>query len=258
MTHLSVIIPAYNEEKRLLSTLRSVHDFLSSEDPPFEIIVVDDGSSDGTCDVVRNFANDHCSIRLISHSPNRGKGYSVRKGIEAGLGDFLLINDADGASPIEEVRRLEKAISDGADIAIGSRAIQDHETAVTAHPHRKFMGNTFNKVVQTLLLPGIHDTQCGFKLFRKEQGQNLFSKAKLNRYAFDVEILYLARLSNYKVSEIPINWQNVHGSKVNIVLDPLRMLNEIFQILFIKWSGGYGAFPPPSLMQAAKKDEVDA
>jgi dolichyl-phosphate beta-glucosyltransferase len=258
MTHLSVIIPAYNEEKRLLSTLGSVHDFLSAEESLFEIIIVDDGSSDGTCDVVKNFAVDHCGIRLISHSPNRGKGYSVRKGIEAGQGDLLLINDADGSSPIEEIKRLEKALEDGADIAIGSRAIPDQDTKVKAYPYRKIMGNTFNTIVQTLLLPGIRDTQCGFKLFKKEQGKELFAKAKLDRYAFDVEILYLARLYNYRIAEIPINWQNVRGSKINIVLDPLRMLTEIFQILLTKWAGGYGAPSPASLKPASKKDEVDA
>lgn len=240
MPQLSVIIPAYNEEKRLPTTLESVHKFLSDAERDFEIIVVDDGSSDSTCEVVKAFSVDHCGIRLITHSPNQGKGYSVREGMLKAEGELLLIDDADGASPIEELVRLENAISEGADIAIGSRAKPGNETVVRALSHRKHMGNTFNLVVQSLLLKGIYDTQCGFKLFKREAAMDLFSIAKLNRYAFDVEILYLARQKGYVIEEVPINWTNVEGSKINLVTDPLSMLFEIGKILLGKTFGRYG------------------
>ncbi len=240
MPQLSVIIPAYNEEKRLPTTLESVHKFLTDSERSFEIIVVDDGSSDGTKDVVNAFAGEHCGIRLITHRPNQGKGYSVRAGMLKAEGDLLLLDDADGASPIEELIRLEEAIQGGADVAIGSRAKPGNETVVRALSHRKHMGNTFNLVVQKLVLSGIYDTQCGFKLFKRDVAGQLFSLATLNRYAFDVEILFLARLKGYKIAEVPINWTNVEGSKINLVTDPMSMLWEIGKILLNKACGRYG------------------
>ena len=240
MPHLSVIIPAYNEEKRLPSTLASVHNHLSESNESFEIIVVDDGSADATKEVVNSFAGDHCGVRLIAHSPNQGKGFSVREGMLKAQGDLLLLDDADGASPIEEVTRLMSAIDAGADIAIGSRNKPGDETVVNALTHRKHIGNTFNFIVQSLLLKGIHDTQCGFKLFKRSVAMDLFSIARLNRYAFDVEILYLARLKGYEIAEVPINWTNIEGSKINLVTDPLNMLFEIGKIRCGILCGRYG------------------
>lgn len=245
MPHLSVIIPAYNEEKRLPSTLESVHNFLSESEQSFEIIVVDDGSTDGTKEVVNVFAGTHCGVRLITHSPNQGKGYSVREGMLKAEGDFLLLDDADGASPIAEVVRLENAIKNGADIAIGSRAIAGDETVVKALSHRKHIGNTFNIIVQSSLLPGIEDTQCGFKLFKGDVARELFLIARLNRYAFDVEILYLAKMKGYEIAEVPINWTNIEGSKINLVTDPMSMLLEIGKIYCGKVLGRYGKLSDP-------------
>ncbi len=240
MPQLSVIIPAYNEEKRLPTTLESVHNFLSEREDSFEIIIVDDGSSDGTKEVVKVFAENHCGVRLISHSPNQGKGFSVREGMLKAEGQLLLLDDADGASPIAEIVRLEKAIANGADVAIGSRAKQGDETVVNALSHRKHIGNTFNMIVQSLLLRGIEDTQCGFKLFKHDVAMDLFGVAQLNRYAFDVEILYLARLKGYDIAEVPINWTNVEGSKINLVTDPMSMLFEIGKIFLGRMCGRYG------------------
>lgn len=245
MPHLSVIIPAYNEEKRLPSTLESVHNFLSASEQTFEIIVVDDGSSDGTKEVVKAFAEGHCGVRLLSHSPNQGKGFSVREGMLKADGDLLLLDDADGASPISELVRLKNAIENGADIAIGSRAKPGDETVVNALSHRKHIGNTFNVIVQSLLLKGIQDTQCGFKLFKRDAAKDLFSIGKLNRYAFDVEILYLARLKGYEIAEVPINWTSIEGSKINLVTDPMNMLFEIGKIYSAKKCGRYGKLSGP-------------
>lgn len=239
MPQLSVIIPAYNEEMRLPATLSSVHEFLSQRKEPFEIIIVDDGSRDGTASIVRKFQAQHQGVNLISYKPNQGKGHAVRTGMLAAGGDLLLLNDADGASPISELPRLEEAIAKGASVAIGSRAKPGADTRVNALAHRKHIGNTFNFIVQSLVVPGIYDTQCGFKLFKREAGRELFAVSRLTGYAFDVELLYLARLKGLEIAEIPINWTNITGSKVNLLSDPLKMLIDILKIVVRRHSGEY-------------------
>jgi dolichyl-phosphate beta-glucosyltransferase len=239
MVELSVVIPAYNEEKRLPSTLESVHTYLSERGGTFEIIIVDDGSKDGTTAVVEEFAKHHDDIRLISYSANQGKGHAVRTGILKAHGEKILFNDADGSSPIEELEKLEAALAAGALIAIGSRAKPDPTRKVDALAHRKFIGNSFNTIVKTLVLDGIYDTQCGFKLFTKECAQDIFSVAVENGFAFDVEILFIAKSRGYKTTEIAINWSNVEGSKVNVVLDSMKMLAEVLRISLRSRSGLY-------------------
>jgi dolichyl-phosphate beta-glucosyltransferase len=239
MTELSVIIPAFNEEARLPRTLESVYNYLSNRGGTFEIIVVDDGSADHTADAVDSFAASRPSVRLISYAPNRGKGYAVRTGMLAAAGDRVLFNDADGASPIEEIVKLEKSIAAGFDVAFGSRAKPDDSRHVEALTYRKYIGNTFNLLVQSLVLPGFHDTQCGFKMFRRTVAQDLFSVTTMNGYAFDVEILYVARLRKYKIEEIPINWTNIDGSKVNVLTDSPKMLIELLKIAGSAYMGKY-------------------
>jgi dolichyl-phosphate beta-glucosyltransferase len=230
MPYLSVIIPAFNEERRLPPTLESIHRYLTQREVTFEIVVVDDGSDDHTVETVQEFGKHHDGVRLISYAPNQGKGYAVRTGMLAATGDFVLLDDADGSSPIEELERLEAAVREGADIAIGSRNMLEAGTKIQALPYRKYIGNTFNSIVQSLLLPGIRDTQCGFKLFKHEIGQDLFSVNTQNGYAFDVEILFVARIRGYKTTEIAINWHNVEGSKVNVFKDSVLMLIEVLRI----------------------------
>lgn len=234
MLDISIVIPSYNEEQRLPSTLDSVYQHLKVSGKSFEIIIVDDGSIDRTAEVVRNYAAGTSEVRLLSHAPNRGKGYAVRAGMLSAQGETILINDADGSSPIAELTKLEEAINKGADIAIGSRAKPSTTTVVHGLPHRKFMGNTFNLIVQSLLLPGIYDTQCGFKLYRRKVARDVFSVTRLDGYGFDVESLYVARVHGYKVDEIPINWNHVDGSKVNVLFDSPRMLAEVLGIVFSK------------------------
>ncbi len=239
MPEISVIIPAYNEESRLPATLASVHEFLSGYGKSFEILIVDDGSYDHTVEVVNEFAAGHPGVRLLSYQPNCGKGHAIRTGILSGRGDLLLINDADGSSPISELARLEHGIASGADIAIGSRAKRDETRTVSALAYRKFIGNTFNLIVQSLLLPGIYDTQCGFKLFKRDVAQDIFSVSRIDGYGFDVEILFIARRRGYTISEIGINWNNVEGSKVNVFTDSLAMFMEVLRITVSAWMGRY-------------------
>lgn len=239
MIELSVIIPAYNEERRLPRTLESVYQFLSKRGRSFEILVVDDGSHDGTTDLVVEYAREHPEVRIKSYQPNRGKGFAVRVGMLSARGETMLIDDADGSSPIEEVERLEKALEEGADIAIGSRAKPDQTRKVEALLYRKFMGNTFNAIVQGLLLPGIYDTQCGFKLFKRQAARDIFSVNRIDGFGFDVEVLYIAKMRTYKVVEMAINWTNVEGSKVNVLIDSPKMLLEVLNVTTAALCGLY-------------------
>ncbi|HEY9680703.1 MAG TPA: dolichyl-phosphate beta-glucosyltransferase [Oculatellaceae cyanobacterium] len=241
MSEISVVIPAYNEQKRLPSTLQSVHGYLTSKNYDFEIIIVNDGSSDGTVDTVQEFAKHHEGVRLISYTQNQGKGYAVRQGMLAANGDKVLFNDADGSSPIYELEKLSASLQKGFGVAIGSRAKQDASRTVNALAYRKFMGNFFNFIVQSLLLKGIQDSQCGFKMFTHEATQSIFSVAKENGFAFDVEILHVARMRGYKIDEVPINWTNVDGSKVNLVLDSSKMFMDVVKIKLRSLFGAYRA-----------------
>lgn len=254
MPHLSVVIPAYNEERRLPSTLASVHEYLSKQGYQFEIIIVDDGSLDNTVSAVETFAQHHEGVRLLSYSPNQGKGHAVRVGALAANGDLILIDDADGSSPIGELSRLTDAIVNGADIAIGSRAKPDPNRVVNALPYRKYIGNTFNLIVQSLLLPGIYDTQCGFKLLKQAVARDVFSVQNLNGFGFDVELLFIARMRGYKVSEIAIDWTNVAGSKVNVLLDSPKMLLEVLWIWISTLFGRYKKLSIDSSSSAAQLD----
>jgi len=239
MPYLSVIIPAFNEERRLPPTLQSIHEYLMQRGVSFEILIIDDGSTDHTIETVQEFGKHHDGVRLISYAPNQGKGYAVRTGMLAATGDYLLLDDADGSSLIEELERLEEAVRSGANIAIGSRNMPEVGTKIDALQYRKYIGNTFNTIVQSLLLPGIRDTQCGFKLYKHEAAQDVFSVSSQNGYAFDVEVLFIARIRGYKITEVAINWHNVEGSKVNVVVDSAKMFLEVVRIAFGAFFGRY-------------------
>lgn len=242
MPEISVVIPAYNEELRLPATLSSVHSYMSEladKERSFEILVVDDGSSDATVKAVEDFAGTHANVRVVSYKPNRGKGYAVRTGMLAAEGDLIIFNDADGSSPIEEIEKLIASIEKGSDIAIGSRAKPDESRFVDALAYRKYLGNSFNLIVRSLVLPGIYDTQCGFKMFKKAVARDIFSVATMDGFAFDVEILYIARLRKYTIDEVPINWANVEGSKVNVFTDSPRMFLQVLKVAMGAWTGRY-------------------
>lgn len=239
MAKVSIIIPAFNEEFRLPKTLDSVYNYMESRGSDFEVLIVDDGSLDGTASFVEEYSEKQPKVKLVRYPVNRGKGYAVRVGMLEADGDYLIYNDADGSSPIEEIEKLVKSIESGVDIAFGSRAKPDESRVVDALAYRKYMGNTFNLIVQTLVLPGIHDTQCGFKMFRSDCAREIFSVAKEDGFAFDVEILFIARLKKYKLEEVPINWSNVDGSKVNVFFDSPKMFLQVLNVAVGKWTGRY-------------------
>jgi len=223
----SVVIPAYNEAARLPAYLKEVVGYFDGRDQPYEVVVVDDGSRDATADRVRELARLHPSVRLHTLPENRGKGCAVREGMMAASGVLRLMADADGATPIVEVKRLEAAIQAGADLAVGSRALPDPSVVVRARTHRKLSGEVFSRLVRLLGVAGVVDTQCGFKLFRGPVAQALFSALRTDGFGFDVELVLLAQRRGYRIAEVPINWADQPGSKVGVLKDGPRMLAQI-------------------------------
>ncbi|MEY4667950.1 MAG: hypothetical protein RL518_649 [Pseudomonadota bacterium] len=226
---LSVVVPAFNEERRLPPTLIDIIDFFDRKGISYEVIVIDDGSTDGTAEVVRKFERVRSQVRLIQLPRNYGKGHAVRLGVLNCRGVRILFADADGATPIQEFERLEAAITGGADIAIGSRALASADTKVATSLHRRLLGRVFNKCVNLILLPSIADTQCGFKMFTRKAAIFLFRRQRADRFSFDVELLYMAHKANLTIKEVPINWTNVPGSKVSLVRDSLSMFRDVFR-----------------------------
>lgn len=237
---LSVVIPAFNEEKRLPATLQQISGWVRQFSPDYEIIVVDDGSVDGTADVVMSLCKIDPGIRLIRYEKNRGKGFAVRTGVFAAKGDFILFSDADLSTPIRELEKLFPALVNGADVAIGSRAVKESVITKWQPPYRVLMGKTFNKIVQILATPGIHDTQCGFKLFSRDAAMELFRDCKIEGFGFDVEVLFLARKRGMEIREIGVEWINSPESKVHPLVDSIRMLKELLMIRQYALRGNYG------------------
>lgn len=226
---VSVVVPAYNEDRRLPPTLIDMIDFFDQQPLSYEIIVVDDGSSDSTSEVVRKFERVRQQVKLIQLPKNYGKGHAVRVGVLNSRGNAILFADADGATPIQEFSKLHSALTSGTDIVIGSRALGSSDTKVSTSVHRKFLGRIFNRCVNTVLLPAISDTQCGFKIFSRKAALFLFKRQRADRFSFDVEILFMAMKAGISIREIAINWTNIPGSKVNLIVDSLRMLQDIFR-----------------------------
>lgn len=229
---ISVVVPAYNEEHRLPSTLDSVIGYLRTRHRPFQILVVDDGSVDQTAAQVAKRSRECPELQLLTLPRNLGKGAAVREGMLRATGARVLFSDADGSTPISELPRLEAALEGGAEIAIGSRALLSAETTVAAVWYRTLLGRIFNLCVNSLLLPHYADTQCGFKLFTQSAAQTIFSRQRANRFSFDLEVLFLAERLGFKVKEVPVNWHNVPGSKVNLALDGVRMLCDLVRFRF--------------------------
>jgi dolichyl-phosphate beta-glucosyltransferase len=235
-----VVVPAYNEEIRLKSTLPHLWRALNRRFATFEVIVVDDGSNDGTAQVVSRFSDDHPNVRLISYRQNRGKGFAVKTGVLAASGQYVLFSDADLSTPVREVRKLLKALQGGYDIAIGSRACGATKILKRQPLYRICMGKTYNKFVQLLTVSGISDTQCGFKCFKRAAAREIFGSCRIDGFSFDVEALFVARQKGLRVKEIGVLWRNSPLSTVHPVLHSLQMLRDLFVIRFYSFLGYYG------------------
>ncbi len=239
--HLSVIIPAYNEEKRLPSTLKEIDSYLKNQDYDYEILVVNDGSTDGTAELVREMKIK--GLRLIDNKENKGKGGVVRQGMMEAEGNYRLFTDADNSTSIDHIEKMWPLFSQGKEIVIGSRDSKDAKGARQAEPQsflRRLLGNLGNLLIQLVAVPGIWDTQCGFKAFTSGAVLNLFPKQKIDRWGFDIEILFLARIKGYKnkIGIIPVYWINDPDSKVGLK-GYLQVFKELFQIRIYHLKGEY-------------------
>ena len=233
---LSVVIPAYNEALRLPATLARVREHLDTRGVAHEILVVDDGSSDATAEIARA-AGD--AVRVLRHEPNRGKGYAVRRGMLAAKGERRLMTDADLSTPIEELARLEAEVDRGFEVAIGSRAVAGARIEVHQPAYREAMGRLFNVLVQALLLPGLSDTQCGFKLFTAAAAETAFGACRLDGFCFDVEALYVARRHGLRVAEVPVVWRNDAATRVGLGRGGAAFA-DLLRIRVLALRGAYG------------------
>ena len=228
---LSIIVPAYNEELRIPPTLERLSAFLAAQPLRYEIVVVDDGSSDKTCDVVLKHAETMPNLRLVRQLPNRGKGAAVRRGMLEARGQIRVMCDADGSMPPEQLPRLlAPIIACKAEISIGSRYAEGAKTDKKQPAYRVMWSRLCNKVIQRSLVPGVRDTQCGFKAFTAQAARDLFSVARIDGWAFDLEILALAKRRDYQVAEVGVEWADDGRSRVNPLKDMMKVVREMLVI----------------------------
>jgi dolichyl-phosphate beta-glucosyltransferase len=237
---ISIVIPAYNEAPRLGPTLDRVLDFVRTQGWDAEVIVVDDGSRDGTADIVRGYAKNNEIVRLLQNPGNRGKGYSVRNGVMNANGRIILFTDADLSSPIEEAPKLLEVIESGADVAIGSRWMRSELQTRRQSVARQVLGRVFNLLLRVVLRLDFKDTQCGFKAFRRNAARALFPLQKIERWGFDPEILFLADRAGFRVVEVPVRWGHDSGTRISPIADGSRMVGEMLRIRWYSMAGKYG------------------
>lgn len=240
---LSIVIPAFNEAGRILQTLERILDFIRLERIDVEVLVVNDGSTDGTGDLVRkripSFA-PIATLRVLDNPGNRGKGYSVRHGVLESKGKQVLFSDSDLASPIEEYHKLAAPLNRGeASIAFGSRALKESQIKVHESWLREWSGRTFNLLVRVVSRLPFKDTQCGFKLFTREAADAVFPLQTINGFGFDVEILYIARKLGFRMVEVPVVWSHAAGSRINVLTDGARMFWDVLSVRYQDLNGRY-------------------
>lgn len=236
VTSLSIVIPAYNEARRLPASLERILAYYADRDELLEIVVSDDGSTDGTPDVVREFAAGHPQVRLLEHGRNRGKGAAVRDGMFAARGDVILFSDADLATPIEEMEKFWPHLEAGAHVVIASRALPGAEVVKYQPWYRKASGPILRFFLHFFGIAGIRDTQCGFKAFRREVVEPIFSRQTIEDFGFDLEILYLAHRLGYRIVEVPVRWIDNEDTRVRFFRDSLRILRDMILIRFKRYS----------------------
>ena len=248
--YLSVIIPAYNEAARIRGSLARLVEYLVGAGRPAEVLVVDDGSTDRTAAVVEELAAAVPAggppVRVLRNGRNRGKGYSIKHGVLSAAGDHLLVSDADFSTPIEELPRLLRPVeSEGYGIALGSRGLAESRVERHQPLWRETMGRCFNALVRAFTGLPFRDTQCGFKVMRRDAVLPLFRAARIERFAYDVEILYLAGRAGVRAIEVPVIWRDAPGSKVRAMADSIVMLKDILKIVLRDRRGGYGTIGRP-------------
>ena len=236
----SLVLPAYNESGRIEACIRGIAEWVreSPGGTTWEIVLVDDGSTDDTADRARAFAAEQkLPLSVLTYGENRGKGAAIKTGVLASTGDPVLVSDVDLSTPLSEFEKLAGQLSSHP-IAIGSRALQEDLVRKPQAFYRVLLGRTGNQLIQLLAIPGIHDTQCGFKLFRGDVARDLFRQAQIERFAWDVEILYLARKRGLAIAEVPVLWFNSPESKVRVVRDAVQTLWDVLRIRWIHRGAG--------------------
>ena len=233
---LSLIIPAYNEEKRIGDTLESVYQYLSKQQYPWEIIVVDDGAQDRTVEIAKQAKAE---IQVISYNSNRGKGFAVKTGMQAAKGEIRLFFDADASTPIDEIEKLWPLFDDGADIVIGSRVLPDSNVEVHQARPREVMGKTYNLMLRCMALTSFPDTQCGFKAFTAKSTNIIFPKQTIERFGFDCELLHIAKIHDLRIEQVPVRWINSPASKLHPVIDSIKMFQELISVRLKSFRGIY-------------------
>ena len=232
MPVLSVVIPAYNEEQRLPRTIEQIERYLDDRADSYELILVDDGSTAGTRLVMDEAAARNQRVRLEALPANRGKGRALAAGVAVARGDEVLVTDADLSTPIEELGKLEAALKAGAGVAIASRAVRGSRIEIPQPIYRVAMGKVFNLIVQLVLLPGIWDTQCGFKLFRADVAHHVFAALTTDGFGYDPEVLYLAKRRGVKIVEVPVVWRHSAPTKVMPIRSSLDMFKHVVRVRF--------------------------
>ncbi len=239
MPKLSVIIPAYNEEKRLGETLEKLAAYFEVCGYDAQVIVVDDGSADNTKALAEKKQGEYPWLKVMGYEANRGKGCAVKTGVAAAKGDIVLFYDADASTPIAEVDKALALFEKGADVVIGSRSLPESDVKIHQPWYRESMGRIFNLFVQLIILRGFVDTQCGFKLFRRQAAVDVFALQRMDGFSFDVELLVIARNLDYTVRELPVQWINSPMSRVHPIWDSTMMFLELLQIRANKVMGRY-------------------
>ena len=231
---LSMVIPAYNEARRLPPTLARLRDYLDAGPDSYEVLVVDDGSDDDTVAVARGVASEWPQLEVLTLPHNQGKGAAVREGMLHARGALRAFSDADLSTPIEELPRLRSRLGGACHVAIASRDAPGSDIQVHQPRWREFMGRTYNRILRLLVLPGIRDTQCGFKLFTSEAAEACFAPLDTFRFGFDAEVLVRAHRRGWKIAEVPVQWRHVEESRVGGIGDALRMLYDLVLLRFRK------------------------
>jgi glycosyltransferase involved in cell wall biosynthesis len=235
----SIVIPAYNEAGRIPATLQEVVDTVRQKGWSAEVIVVDDGSTDTTAEVVRQFAASAPEVRLLQNPGNRGKGFSVRSGLLQALGEVVMFTDADLSAPMEEAQGLFNAIANGADIAIGSRWLERTRQTIRQPLYRQFFGRCFNAVTRFVMGLPFADTQCGFKAFTRAAAQTVFQLQTIERWGFDPEILFIAFKRGFRIQEVPVSWAHDERTRMSYLKDGIQMLEEI---AIVRWNALTGRY----------------
>lgn len=213
---ISVVVPAFNEAHRIVPSLDRIVRYMQDQQPDFEVLVVDDGSTDTTAAAIRERFDGHARVAVSGYPVNRGKGYAVRHGIERATGDLVVFSDADLSTPIEEIEKMLPLVEQGYDIVIGSRAHAEADIREHQPLYRELGGKLFNLLVRLVVMPELHDTQCGFKLFRRSRIAPILPHLRIDGFAFDVEILALGRASGLRIAEVPVVWINSLTSRVRL------------------------------------------